>query len=65
MDLLHWLLCKLSVHIWMKQRVPDSQFLQMSQFGVISVAHDHLCNLKWIVFNYKKPISKVIVLVWL
>lgn len=60
MNLLH----SQSISGWGKEFLIPS-FLQMSQFGVISVAHDHLCNLKWIVFNYKKPISKVIVLVWL
>jgi len=33
----------------------------MLWFGVISIAQDHLCNLKSIVlFNHKKPNSKVV-----
>lgn len=53
MGLLHWLLCKLRVCSgWDKEVV---SLLQMSWFRVISIAQDHLHNLKSIVlFSYEK-----------
>lgn len=61
MGLLHWVLCKLTVHSGWGKEFLIPRLLQMSRFWVISVAQDHLHNLKSIVlFNYKKTSSKVI-----
>lgn len=55
MGLLHWLLCELRVCSGWDKEVLILSLLQMSWFGVISIAQDHLHNLKSIVlFSYKK-----------
>lgn len=45
----------------MRQRASDSCLTTNVEVWVISIAQDHLCNLKSIVlFNHKKPDSRVV-----